>query len=266
MPVVERPHGVRLHVEEAGAGPALLLVHGWSLSGAVFAPLAARLAGRLRVIRPDLRGHGRSGGGPVSLEALAGDLAGLVEALAPGGAAVAGWSLGAMVALAAAPALGERLTGLALLGGTPRFTADGAGWPHGLPAREVRGLAARVRRQGATALRRFFDACFAEGELEAGLADRLFAAVVPPRLDAALAGLEVLATADLRGGVGRVTAPALVIHGEADAICPVGAGRALAAALPSARLATLPGAGHACFVSREAEVAELLAGLAGAGR
>jgi pimeloyl-[acyl-carrier protein] methyl ester esterase len=61
-----------------------------------------------------------------------------------------------------------------------------------------------------------------------------------------------------------VAGPVLVIHGEADAICPVAAGRALAAALPAARLVTLPGAGHACFVGREAEVAGLLAGLGGA--
>ena len=45
------------------------------------------------------------------------------------------------------------------------------------------------------------------------------------------------------------------INGERDPICPGDAGRALAAAIPGARLALVPGAGHAPFLSRPAEVA-----------
>jgi len=266
VPTLVRDDGTRLHVETLGEGPALLLLHGWSRASADLRPLAEALAPRARVILPDLRGHGRSPPAALSLDLLAADLAAVVAAEAPGGLALlAGWSLGGQVALAALsahPALRARVRALALLDATPRFT-EGDGWPHGQPARAVEGLALRVRRQPGKAFARFLDDCLAAGEAEALGAPRLAALHAAPHPDpaAALAGLEVLATADLRAGLGALALPTLVLHGEADGIVPVAAGRALAAALPSARLATLPGAGHAPFLARQAEVAALLSGL-----
>lgn len=274
MPATPSP---RLHVEADRSGPALLALHGWSRSSADLGPLAEALPG-LRILRPDLRGHGRSAPGPFTLAALAGDLAAVASGAAavdsgaaaeasgqaPQGLVLLGWSLGAQVALAALsahPALRAATRGLVLLGATPRFT-QGDGWDHGQPARAVEGLALRVRRAPEKALARFLDDCFAPGELdEAGLG-RVAALRAAPAPDqaAALAGLTMLATADLRGGLGALDLPALVLHGEADAIVPVGAGRALAAALPRARLVTLPGLGHAPHLSRPAEVAALVAG------
>lgn len=268
----------RLHVEVSGAGPALLAVHGWSRSSADLGPLAERLPG-LRILRPDLPGHGRSAPGPLSLAALAADLAAVASgeaalpsgqasrgpaAQAPAGLVLLGWSLGAQVALAALPAhpaLRAAVRGLVLVGATPRFT-QGDDWPHGQPARAVEGLALRVRRAPEKALARFLDDCFAAGELEEAGQGRVAAlrAAPAPDLASALAGLDLLATADLRGGLAALDLPALVLHGEADAIVPVGAGRALAAALPRARLVTLPGLGHAPHLSRPDEVAALVAG------
>jgi pimeloyl-[acyl-carrier protein] methyl ester esterase len=266
MRTLLRDDGVRLHVEATGAGPAVLAVHGWSRSSADLAPLAERLPAR-RVLRPDLRGHGRSGPGPFTLASLAADLAALAEAEDLRGALLLGWSLGGQVALAALaghPALRGRLAGLVLIGATPRFT-EGDGWPHGQPARAVEGLALRVRRAPEKALARFAADCFAPGELdEAGRArlDGLRAAP-PPDQAAALAGLDVLTATDLRAALPALDLPALVLHGEADAIVPPGAGRALAAALPRARLRLFPGLGHAPHLSRPDEVAAAVADFAG---
>ncbi len=255
-----------LHLEVSGAGPSLLAVHGWSRSSADLGPLAAALPGH-RVLRPDLPGHGRSAPGPLTLAALADALAALAAAEAPRGAVLLGWSMGAQVALAALaahPALRALTRGVVLLGATPRFT-EGEGWPHGQPLRAVEGLALRVRRAPARALARFLDDCFAPGELDAAGEARLgpLRAAPTPGLGAALAGLDLLATADLRAALPGLDLPALVLHGEADAIVPVGAGRALAAALPRARLLTWPGLGHAPHLSRPAEVAAAVAAFAG---
>lgn len=266
MPAPAPQDAPRLHVEASGEGPTLLAVHGWSRSGADLAPLAAALPG-LRVVRPDLRGHGRSAPAPLTLTALAADLADLAAAVAPAGALLLGWSLGAQVvlaALAAHPALRAAARGLVLVGATPRFTR-GDDWPHGQPPRAVEGLALRVRRAPARALDRFLEDCFAEGELDEAGRARVAALRGEPATDpaAALAGLDVLAGADLRAGLPGLDLPALVLHGEADAIVPVAAGRALAAALPRARLATFPGLGHAPHVSRPAAVAAEVAAFAG---
>ena len=249
-----------LHHEDVGAGPTVVLVHGWSLSSAVFEEEIAALATGHRVIAPDLRGHGRSGPGPFSLTDLAGDLAELLESLEIERAVLVGWSLGAHVALAALPRVRPRLAELVLVSGTPRFT-QGDGWEHGLPAQSVDVLAHRVRRDPPRALARFFEDMFAPGELdEAGRrrASAMRARIPLPDPDAARAGLAVLGTADLRESLARVELPALLLHGEADPICPVGAARAAAAAIPGARLVLLPGAGHAPFLSRPGVLAAAL--------
>ncbi|HET8538787.1 MAG TPA: alpha/beta fold hydrolase [Anaeromyxobacter sp.] len=252
-----------LHHEDAGSGAPVVLVHGWSLSSAAFADELAALARSRRAIAPDLRGHGRSAAprAPFGLADLARDLAALVEALALDRAVLVGWSLGAQVALAAAPLVRARLAGLVLVSGTPRF-AEGEGWPHGLPARSVEGLAARVRRDAPRAVARFFDGMFVEGELDAAArarAEAIRAAVAPADPAALLCGLDVLAREDLRGALPSLDLPVLLVHGDRDPVCPPGASRAMAAAIPGARLALLPGAGHAPFLSRAGPFRDALA-------
>lgn len=267
MPTLEAGTGPTLHYEDAGRGAPVVLVHGWSLSSAVFADELAAFAERRRAVAPDLRGHGRSRGGAFGLDDLAADLAALFERLDLARAVLVGWSLGAQVALAALPRVRARLAGLVLVSGTPRFT-EGDGWEHGLPARSVDALAARVRRAPDRALARFFEDLFVDGELDAAARDRvraLRAAIPLPDPAAAASGLEVLRGADLRDRVDALAAsglPALVLHGEADPICLPGAARAVAARVRGARLALLPGVGHAPFLSRPAEFRALLGGFA----
>jgi pimeloyl-[acyl-carrier protein] methyl ester esterase len=245
------PSDAGLHHEDLGTGAPVVLVHGWAASSAVFAGEAEVLARTRRVLAPDLRGHGRSAPAPFGLADLAGDLVALFERLDLAGAALVGWSLGAQVALAALPRLRPRLAGLVLVSATPRFTMCD-GWPHGLPAQAVEVLGHRVRRDPRRALDRFFESCFVPGELDVEGLRRLTALrehLVLPDPAAALAGLEVLLREDLRAALPAVDLPTRVLHGERDPICPAGAGHALAAAIPGARLDVVPGAGHAPFLS-----------------
>ena len=69
---------------------------------------------------------------------------------------------------------------------------------------------------------------------------------------------------DASGRVGRISSPTLVIHGAEDRYVLPSNARALAEAVPGARLRVLEGAGHLVFVERAAEVnREVLAFLAG---
>ncbi len=251
-----------LHREDAGAGAPVVLVHGWSMSSAALAGAAAHLARGRRAISLDLRGHGRSGAPatPFGLADLAADVAALLEALDLRRAVLLGWSLGAQVAIAAAPLARARLAALVLVSGTPRFT-ESEHWSHGLPARSVEGLALRVQRDAPRAVARFFEGMFAEGELDdAGRAraEAARAAVAPADPAALRSGLDVLAREDLRAALPALDLPVLVLHGDRDPVCPPGAARALATAIPGARLALLPGAGHAPFLSRPGPFHEAL--------
>jgi pimeloyl-ACP methyl ester carboxylesterase len=63
---------------------------------------------------------------------------------------------------------------------------------------------------------------------------------------------------DLRGRLGEVRAPTLVIHGDADPLVRLEHGEVLAAGIPGARLLVLPGVGHLPWVERPNDVARAI--------
>lgn len=93
--------GIRLYYEESGAGEPLLFVHGLGSSSRDWAAQAAHFADHYRVLRVDLRGHGRSerGRGPYHIAQLARDVAVVLRKLQAVPAHVVGLSMGGMVAL-----------------------------------------------------------------------------------------------------------------------------------------------------------------------
>ena len=251
------PPSPRLHATEQGRGRPVVLVHGFGASGRALEGLAAALASRARVVVPDLPGHGRSppDASATTLDALGAAVAALVADRGLERPVLAGWSLGAMAVLAAARRIPDA-AGLVLLSATPRFTT-GDDWPHGLPPAQVEGLAARLRIHPGKALSRFAAAFLAPGELPDAERDAARAALLaePPDPATALAALAALRDGDLREAARRVDVPALLVHGDADAIVPAGASEALAALLPRARRELLAGVGHAPFLTRPAAVA-----------
>lgn len=107
------PAPVPLAVQELGAGPPVLVLHGLLGQGRNWASLARRLAERRRVLLVDLRNHGRSPHDPVmTYPAMAADLAALIEGWRLGRPALVGHSMGgkaAMVLAASRPDLVDRL-------------------------------------------------------------------------------------------------------------------------------------------------------------
>ena len=93
--------GTRLYWNERGTGPPLLLVHGLGSSSRDWAAQVEHFADRYRVLRIDLRGHGRSerGDGPYTIAQFARDIAVFLRKRAAVPAHVVGLSMGGMVAL-----------------------------------------------------------------------------------------------------------------------------------------------------------------------
>jgi pimeloyl-[acyl-carrier protein] methyl ester esterase len=264
MAFLETSGGVNLHYETRGNGTPVLLVHGWGTSAAIWR-FQEELADSCRLISIDLRGHGRSGAlsGGYRISDLASDLTDLFDALDLRGAILAGWSLGSQVVLDSFPRLRERLAGLVLVSGTPRFTrADG--YTAGLPASEPRRMAAGLRRDYHKVMGEFFRSMFAPDELSREQQKRIGnEIVIPGRLPepaVALATLDILMTADLRAGLSAIDRPVLLIHGTADTICPPAASLFMASQLPNARLRMLDGVGHAPFLSRGSDFNRMIRG------
>jgi pimeloyl-[acyl-carrier protein] methyl ester esterase len=246
---------MRLCIERAGAGPPLVLWHGWGLNLRIFDELRDQLATEFEIIAVDLPGHGQS-------EWIAGmegeaQLSALLEHV-PEGAALLGWSLGGQFALRAAlraPALVKRLI---LIATTPRFTTA-PDWPHGLDAAVLGEFALRLRADWTGTVHDFLELqvrgspgwASALGVLQAALAAH-------GRGDPAAlaAGLELLASVDLRAQLPRLAAPTLVLYGERDRITPAAASRALAQALPHAQALGFARAAHTPFLTQPAAIAQ----------
>src|SRR5947209_2616898 len=96
--------------------PTLVLLHGFTHTGASWDPVVEELGERYRALTPDIRGHGGAGARePVTLDAVLADIAGL----APARFELAGYSMGGRLALHLALARPERVERLILIGASP---------------------------------------------------------------------------------------------------------------------------------------------------
>jgi pimeloyl-ACP methyl ester carboxylesterase len=105
-------NGLRLYYERHGSGRPLVLLHGGLMTiGLNFGTLLEPLAARRQVIAVELQGHGHSPdtGRPMTIEALAGDVAALLDHLGIAEADLFGFSLGGLVACAVALGAPDRV-------------------------------------------------------------------------------------------------------------------------------------------------------------
>jgi pimeloyl-ACP methyl ester carboxylesterase len=110
-------NGTQLNVRIGGAGPAVLLIHGYGDTGDMWIPLAANLMRDHLVIVPDLRGMGLSAVATAGFtkKNQAEDLAGVLDHFSIERADVVGHDIGNMVAFAFAEAHPERTTRLVMM-------------------------------------------------------------------------------------------------------------------------------------------------------
>ncbi|HWF36851.1 MAG TPA: 2-succinyl-6-hydroxy-2,4-cyclohexadiene-1-carboxylate synthase, partial [Solirubrobacteraceae bacterium] len=238
--------------------PTVLMLHGFTNTGASWAPVIAALGERYRALAPDLRGHGTaSQARPVTLEAVIGDLTSLAPAR---GVTLVGYSQGGRIALHAALALSERVERLVLIGASPGI-ADPAERAARRAADEA--LAGEIEGESIEA----FATRWAATPVLAGQPDEVRAAAhadrlrsTPAGLAAALRGLGTGALPSLWGRLDELTMPVILIAGERDE--KFGAiGEQMAAKIPRAELVVVPGVGHAVHLEAPERVAEEIAGV-----
>lgn len=174
-------NGVSLNVAVAGTGPAVLLLHGFPHTWAVWSQVIPRLAASRTVIAPDLRGLGdseRTAGG-YDAATTAADAVALLDALGVARADVVGIDLGTPAATLLALTAPDRVRRLvameAVIGDLPgaeAFLRHGAPWWFGFHA--VPGLAERVLAGNEPAYLDFF---LDSGTLGRGVSDAFRAEV-----------------------------------------------------------------------------------------
>jgi 2-succinyl-6-hydroxy-2,4-cyclohexadiene-1-carboxylate synthase len=234
----------------------VVLLHGFTHTGASWDPVVAALGESYRALAPDIRGHGSAAERqPVALEAVLDDLVGVV----PERFTLVGYSMGGRLALhaALAPALGPTVQRLILIGASPGIADP-------VERTERRTADERLAEELERMTIEEFAERWAQTPVLAGQPPEVAAAVHadrlrnhPAGLAAALRGLGTGALPALWDRLDGIRAPVTLVAGERD-----GKFRAIAiemaTALPDANVAVIPDAGHSAHLEAPERLAALI--------
>jgi pimeloyl-ACP methyl ester carboxylesterase len=238
--------GTRIAYRRAGAGPALVMLHGAPSDSRTWQWMLPDLARDHTVVAWDAPGFGESSDIEDSWRApeFADALAAFVAALGIQRPHLVGHSFGTMVALSMFRRHPAVPASLVLIGGY-------AGWAGSLPPHEVARrleMFLSMAELGDAFDPRSYPGLFSDlipADRAATLATMMRENIRPATIRAAG---HIGAETDLRPVLPTVDVPTLVLHGEADARSPLANAEALHAAISTSQLVVLPKLGHACVV------------------
>jgi non-heme chloroperoxidase len=248
--LITRPDGTVLRAKNAGQGPPVVLVHGYTVTLAEWNIVWDTLLARgFRVIAFDQRGHGRStlGADGIGSESMADDLAAVLRHFDVRDGALVGHSMGGFVSIRAMidhPDLAQRLSGLVLFATWAGRVLDGA--PQNrlqIPLLE-HGVLQRFLRSKTVAVLFGAAQCGSRPSPEMISA---FLEIFHQHLDEhgpLTPIVRAFVREDRYPRLGEISVPTVVMVGSADRTTPPTHSRRLAAGIPGARLVTLPRAGH----------------------
>lgn len=228
----------RVTVDGDPSAPALILSNSLGTTLEMWDPQVSPFSHNHRLIRYDTRGHGGSPvtAGPYSFDDLGRDALAVLDALDIDEALFCGISMGGHTGLWLGIHAGSRFRAIAVCNSAAKIGAQQA-W---------NDRAAAVRQGGAVTMQSLADSApgrwFTESFAQANpaLVERAqgWLAGIPPEGYAACC--DALATSDLRGGLGAIATPTLLLAGLSDPVTTVADAQAMQAAIPEARLATVP--------------------------
>ena len=244
-------------LEGPAGAPVVVLGNSLGTTREAWAPQAAVLGERFRLLRFEHRGHGGSPAppGPYTVGELAVDVIALLDGFGVQTVSYCGLSLGGMIGMWLAAHAPERIGALALCC-TSAYLPPAGFWT---------GRAAQARAEGMASLAeqvvgRWFTPAFRARDPATVAGFVTMVEGVDPQGYAGCC--EAIAALDLRSSLGRISAPTLVIAGAEDPATPPGHGARIASAVGGSRLRVIRGGSHLANVSQPGEVtAALLAHL-----
>jgi pimeloyl-ACP methyl ester carboxylesterase len=244
-------NGIELTYERQGKGTPLVLLHGYPLDHHLWDDVSPLLEATFDLILPDLRGFGESTTveSPYTMDDYASDIAGLLDQLNIQKAAVVGHSMGGYVALAFARLYPERVRGLALV--SSQAVAD--------PPDRKEGRyksAADVAKNGIGGVVESMTPKFTANPRLQTLTREIMEKQQPAAYIGALKAM-----AERMDSTPLLTTfhfPAVIIHGDADALIPVDRAREIREAIPQAHYLELKGVGHVPMLEAAKETADAL--------
>ena len=252
---VTLPSGLRMTYVEAGdpKGEPLLLLHGFTDSSRSWSLLVPHL-GRYRLLIPDQRGHGGSDAPECcyGTSQLAHDATQFLDAVGVERAAVAGHSMGSMVAVAMAAEHPDRVTGIALLGSTALAPVKRGDWLW----INVASLSFPIDRNSQ--FMREWHPAAQPTPVDAEFASAHMDEIVTVKPHVWRSVIRELVDTPVARHAADVKVPVLVLSGGADPIFAAEHHNSLLTAFPGAQAHVYPGLGHNFTWEQPADVAKRL--------
>ncbi|RMD85551.1 MAG: 3-oxoadipate enol-lactonase [Candidatus Dadabacteria bacterium] len=253
-------NGVNIHyvIEGRDDAPVVTFSHALGADLHVWDAQAAACAERYRVLRYDTRGHGESDAprGPYTLEQLAEDVVGLLDALGIGRTHFVGLSMGGMIGQVLALEHPDRVLSLVLCDTTSgRGELDQATWDANWKQRIESVLNEGLGPQVEPTIERWLSPEWASAHPEA--VEKIRRTLERTPVAGYVGCCQAISKLDLTERLAEISCPTLVIVGEDDPGTPVSAARTIHERIAGSRLCVVPKARHlanveqADLVSRE---------------
>jgi 3-oxoadipate enol-lactonase len=236
MPVVKLKD-VQLYYEIAGPDDAPVLVFSNSLgtSLAMWDPQMPELSRSFRILRYDMRGHGKSQvtPGPYSIPQLAADVVSLLDALEIDKADFCGLSMSGMIGMELALHAPSRFRKVIVCNTAPKL-GTAAAWNTRIQTVETSGMKAVAD----AVIERWFTPEFRAASPAVVEATRQMLLGTPP--EGYAASCASIRDMDATAAISGIRVPTLIVHGTRDPVTAQDDGQKMAAAIPGAQLVNLP--------------------------
>jgi pimeloyl-[acyl-carrier protein] methyl ester esterase len=241
---------MKLWSETNGKGTELVLLHGWGMNSAVWAPIMDQLDQHFSVTCIDLPGHGFSQMAD-DVEHNLSDWAAAIAKITPENAIWLGWSLGGLVALQAALEQVTRMKALFMMTATPCFMQRDD-WPCAMPQSTLMQFSDNLKADVKSTLKRFLSLQIQGCDNSRDLLKQLttgFAERPAASFHALETGLAFLRNTDLRLLLKDIELPTHWVYGNRDTLTPACAASEINSLLTMATTQTIKGAAHVPFLS-----------------
>ncbi len=246
------PTSPRISIATAGAGEAVIFLHGLGSTKENWYPQLDHMGRTHRAVAWDARGYGESddwAGELLFARDFSGDLLSILDLLGAVRAHLVGLSMGGMIAQCFYFAHPARVASLVLADTFPSFRSLGEDFVQDF-------LSARIDPLTKGASPRDLAPASAASLLAPGAEqcarDRLLASLSGLRIDSYVQTARALAAQDALGDLEDIAVPTLVVSGELDRLVPVPLARGMAERIPGAELVLIAGAGHISNLERPA--------------
>ena len=242
-----------MHLHRWGEGPPVILLHGWTMAGDIWHPVASHL--EAASIAPDLPGHGLTTGYAPTVDGGVQMLGDLIHREGVQEATLVGWSLGALIGWAYLAAGGGGIARMVSIDMSP-CPLPQPGWPyamHGQTTDKAARAGSRFASQWPAAAQAIAQGMFATAENP--LIPATEARIGNNDAQAMARYWHSLTSADLRASIAQLPVPLLAIHGALSRVYPPDTATWLAQTAPQGKSLILAGAGHSPILEAPQSVA-----------